>query len=139
MKTRTQNDGSNLKIYLGVCIWIFLSLIYCIVNIVLFIHLILFVCTHLYNFIYCICCSLIALNSSFILVSFTHFNKKAMGTSTYNLEEYRGEALEPFTGNPASLLVLSHRSSSSAIVFKFRIICHQISTTPIHPLYVYFQ
>jgi len=28
-------------------------------------------------------------------------------TSTLNLEEYKGEVLEPFTGNPASLLVLS--------------------------------
>ena len=34
-------------------------------------------------------------------------SRKQLSTSTHYLEEYRGEVLEPFVGNPASLLDLS--------------------------------
>jgi len=50
---------------------------------------------------------LFALYSSFLLVDFTHLNKKAIKHLNSNLEEYKGEVLESFTKNLASVLVLS--------------------------------
>ena len=51
-------------------------------------------------------------------------------TSTLNLEESRGDSLEPFTGNSATLFV-TH--SVLQLSFTFRIICPILVSTPIHP------
>ena len=60
-------------------------------------------CTWDFTFI-CTCYSSLA---SIILVSFSLSIKKAIEHLNSYLEEYRGEILDPLTGNPASLLDLS--------------------------------
>ena len=74
-------------------------------------------------------CTCYSSHASFILVDFSLSIKKTIGRLNSNLEEYRGEILEPSIGNLASLFYLSWPFVLFILII---ILLHLISITLIH-------
>ena len=101
---------SNLKtIFFCVCDCLSLDLyLFTLLTLVLFFHV---------HILFIPCITFIILIYRFLLVSI----RKQLSTLTHSLEEHRGEVLEPFMENSASLLILSDRFASFIIDYCYSI------------------